>query len=161
MVDFEQDRKKEKELDCIIDYFKLVYIERLTKDRDYATFKMLDGDKIFERLEINNEEGLFSFSTKNFDLLNDLKNKLGIVLSSSYSLSYKKQFTELDWLTNVMEYIDINERVYDSLINNASYDVLNVLNEKFSNKVINPKQQDKLSAYNKINNIVDMGNKHR
>ena len=161
MVDFEQDRKREKELDCIIDYFKLVYIERLTKDRDYATFKMLDGDKIFERLEINNEEGLFSFSAKNFDLLNDLKNKLGIVLSSSYSLSYKKQFTELDWLTNVMEYIDINERAYDSLINNASYDILNVLNEKFSNKVINPKQQDKLSAYNKINNIVDMGNRHR
>ncbi len=160
MYNIENDIKNEQRLDAVIDYFKLVYKTKLTKDLSYDTFAMLDGEELFNKVIEANNNGLISLSSTNFNLITDLYNNLGKVssITASVSLGYKKQFSNLNWLTEVIEDLEPTEKAYDTLMNNASYDVnKNLYRKEFSN--MSSKCQDKIMIDDRVEKIIELSRK--
>ena len=160
MYNIENDIKNEQRLDAVIDYFKLVYKTKLTKDLSYDTFAMLDGEELFNKVIEANNNGLISLSSTNFNLITDLYNNLGKVssITASVSLGYKKQFSNLNWLTEVIEDLEPTEKAYDTLMNNASYDVnKNLYRKEFSN--MSSKCQDRIMIDDRVEKIIELSRK--
>ena len=154
---FELDRYREKEASAILDYFKLLYIEKLTYNTSTDTFKMLDGDKLYKNLLRYSEEDIIDLGASNFILLNTLKSDLRAIFSGVLSPSemYEEKFTQLDWLPEIISVVEPDTTAKESIINFSSFctynDVLNK-NDKLGFKNID--DSDMLSQMLYINEMV-------
>lgn len=128
MSTFESDRKLERETQAIIDYFKLICIERLTTSNfdenvNFSTIEMLGGSKLLRECLKNNNNKIISLSSLNIDLLTTLRNNLLEIQKSKASISeiYIDNFSNLNWLYEVINNIDCNQTAWDTIKRNANY----------------------------------------
>ena len=156
MPNYDFDRKKLKELDAIIDYFKLILLEKLTIDKDYSTFKLYDGENLFNKVINDSKERLISLGSTNFDLITSLNLKLDAFsdINDSVKEEYKDKVKNLDWIKDAIEDIKANDTAYDTLVNYASDDVNhNLLVPMFYD--IRSERDDKKSLMERTDNIIE------
>ena len=159
-MDFETDRKKEIRLDTVIDYFKLLYIEKLTHKENYSAFKMINGEKIFNKVLEANKEGYISLTDTNFQLLYSLNSLLETVSKQSHSLSYNEQFYELDWLKEIVSVIPEQDKACDTIIDMSSNEVfIKIIKPALENMTI--KNQDKCVNMDRVSKILEVAKKNK
>lgn len=154
---FEFDRYREKEANAILDYFKLLYIEKLTYNTSTDTFKMLDGDKLYKKILRYSEEDIINLEASNFILLNTLKSDLRAIFSGVLSPSgmYEEKFTQLDWLPEIISVVEPDKTAKESIINFSSFCTYNdVLNKNDRLGFKNIDDSDMLSQMLYINEMV-------
>ena len=119
MSTFEEDRKKEKRIEAILEYFKLLQFYKLAeqqKDRNGA-FELIGGDKLYKKV-VNNDEDVLSIYERNLDVMKDLKENLNMISGNKLSTSeiYKDMFKKLDWISNIIDYIEPEETINETII---------------------------------------------
>lgn len=152
MEKFNNDRELEKKTQAIIDYFKLVYIEKLTKDKNIDAFKMLDGENLLNKVIDNNENSLISLNHTNFNFITDLKSKLEEVNSIKISSSLAYSFSNLGWLEELITELKADETGYDTIFENAPTEVFdNIFSKDFT---MNIKYSKERIMINKVKELL-------
>lgn len=118
MSTFESDRKKEKRIEAILEYFKLLQFYKLAeqqKDRNGA-FELIGGDKLYKKV-VNNDEDVLSIYERNLDVMKDLKENLNMISGDKVSTSeiYKDMFKKLDWISNVIDYLEPEKTISETI----------------------------------------------
>lgn len=143
MNKFDEDLRLEKDILVVLNYYKLLYIEKLTKDKDYSVFQMLNGMKIFNKLVSDINGGAFSFEYSNFDIINNFKIRLerfnGEKISASPILT--KELENIDWVDDVISFVEPSDKVCDSILVNANPEVFD--------KMVSVETRLRFSSYNK------------
>ena len=126
-MDFNEDRKVEREVVSILDYFKLIYLEKLTYGKNVDTFKLFEGDLLYKKVLNDEEEGLISLDSTNADLINDLSVKSDKITKLPHSLStiHEKQFNNLGWLQEIVECVDAEVSARDTIVGFSNFGTYN------------------------------------
>jgi hypothetical protein len=99
----------------------LIKIGQLTKKENVNTFRLLGGAQLFEKLKNANEDGLFDFEMTNLQLIKELNKNLKVIRSGrSISNSYLELFQNLDWVNNVIDENNFNEKSINTLARNVN-----------------------------------------
>ena len=136
MTTFEEDRMEEKKVESILDYFKLLYVEKLTYRCSTDTFKMLNGEYLFRKLLKNDKEGIISLDKTNTELVEELKNGMESVLTNTISINgiLKKELDQLRWLPEIISEVVPDDTARESIVNFSSFGTYNdVINSKSNN----------------------------
>lgn len=143
MNKFDNDIKIESAILTTLNYYKLLYIENLTKDKDYSVFEMLGGTKAFNRLLNDVNNSLFSFDYLNFDIVTNFKNDISKIttIQTSNSPILTKELNNIDWIEDVIAFIEPSDRVCDSILLNSNLEVFN--------KMVSVESTLRFSQYNK------------
>ena len=122
MEEKDERRELEKKAQAIIDYFKLITIEKLTINSDYSTFKMLGGKDLYEKTFNNIENGYLLSEYINCDLIRVLGILLNKLSTGSISSIYTMEFADLDWLGELTD-LDLDDGIIDTITKYSSKDV--------------------------------------
>lgn len=123
------------DLTKVLTYFKLIYIEKLTKDKSYDTFRMLGGDDLFETFIMKADP--HTLSSTNIEMLDKLYSLINNASEVSLSHIVKVEIEHLDWLGEIE--IIPTELVTDTITRYASISV-------YENKI-----KDRLTSSYSIN----------
>ena len=143
MTTFEEDRMEEKKVESILDYFKLLYVEKLTYRCSTDTFKMLNGEYLFRKLLENDKEGIISLDKTNTELVEELKNGMESVLTDTISINgiLKKELDQLRWLPEIISEVVPDDTARESIVNFSSF---GTYNDVFSDIEILPSTKNKI-----------------
>ena len=125
---------------AIINYYKLVYVEKLSYDKDIDTFIMLGGKSLVNRLKNDSDNRYIDLDKTNFGIISRLNNKTNQYVSRyiSSTTNIKEELTHLGWLNEVIESIDEGEKLYDTIVNNANINVYgSIIEPTFTEKITN------------------------
>ena len=155
MSTFDSDRKNEKKLEAVVDYFKLLYIEDICNDKSLSTFKMLNGDKLLKKTMKNNEERLISLDATNYSLVQDLRiffEKVYLNNTVSNSKYMDEVCSDLEWLNEIVSKLDAEEKASDTIVRLLSYKIYdNMINENI--KLSSSKEKIMQKRINEISNL--------
>lgn len=153
-MNFVEDRKCEKKASIILDYFKLLYIEKLTYNEGIDSFKMLGGDTLFKRLLKAEEEKVISLDTNNYMMVQELKINIEKSLENTHSISeiYEKEFSDLEWLNNIVSELEPEDKANETIVNLSAY---GTYNEIFAdcNRIPTTKEKIMQKRINEINKL--------
>lgn len=123
-----------KELTAALAYYKLIYIEIITKDKSVDAFRMLGAESYFNKVIEEDKEENISLESTNLYMIKKFNELMKIAKSGRVSLStiVTKDLDNLEWLGEIIDNIDPNEKLKDTICNSCSYDVYD---EVFSSKI--------------------------
>ena len=159
-LDFETDRRNEKRLDAVIDYFKLLYFLKLTHNEKYDAFKVIEGDKKFNKVINDYKEGYISLNDTNSQLLYGLNTLLETVSEQSHSMSYNEQFYEIEWLSDIVKKVSGSSKACDTIIDMSSNEVfIKLIKPALEN--MTTKNQDKCMNMDRVSKIIEIAKKNK
>ena len=117
--------KLEMKIHAILNYYKLIKLENLTKNEKYDVFKLCGGEESFNNFINDYYEEEFEGINNNCDMSSKLKEYISLIVAGkySYSIMLLKELRDSSWLNDVEPLIDGNENIFDTVIRNASSDV--------------------------------------
>lgn len=124
-----------KELTSALAYYKLLYIGIITKEKSIDAFKMLGAESYFNKLIEEDKEGNISLESTNLYMIKKFNDLMKIAKSGRVSLSniVVNDINNLGWLGEIVDNLDPNEKLKDSICNNCSYEVYDKI---FSSKIL-------------------------
>lgn len=130
----DENVKLEKEIDAILNYFKLILVEQVTKNKSLEAFKLLNGVDMFKKLEKDIVSGFIELDDTNYKLYQRLIEKMKESEKVKYSFSPLFVFAgkdeaenerKINWLSDVeMDVNCIHKSFIDTVRENCSEDVL-------------------------------------
>ena len=145
-----EERKENKKIDAIIDYFKLLYIEDISKDKSMSAFKMLNGDLLLEKVFEADSNRLISLDSTNYMLVQDLQ----LYVSKYILLENDNSFyIDLDWISEIIGKIPADEKAIETIAKFLPYNIYEKVLEKHS-KLPMPKERIMQKRINEISKIV-------
>ena len=119
---FESDRKIERETSAIINFYKLILIEKLTFIRSESEVKALGGDNIILKLKEDIEEGLISFSDTNEELEFRFNLNIEYMKTNPFSVNplMREEMENLDWIYSIMNECPKEYSVCETMTNYAN-----------------------------------------
>ena len=138
MTEFEKDIEQEKRTMAIINFYKLIYIEKLAFDKSLDTFVMLGGESAMNRLKMDVSDNLISLNKSNYSVISSLNSRIDKCVNGHITLgpNFREEVAHLGWLSEMIEDIDEEETLYNTLvINSNSFVYEDMIEKTFDNEI--------------------------
>ena len=118
-----------KDVTVAIAYYKLIYIESITKDKSYDAFIMLGGNHVYDRVIQGVKEENISLEKTNLEMLERLCNLVFEANCVPVSLSSitTKELEHMGWLKELVDVLDPQATLKETICNSCSFEVYNKL----------------------------------
>ena len=123
-MELNENTKYVSELTTALAYYKLIYVESLTKDKSLDSFILLGGEDYLDKV-IREDSDNISLETTNLYMMKKFNRLIKTATTGRVSLSniILKDINNLGWLDEIISEIDPSEKLRDTICGSCSYEV--------------------------------------